>query len=377
MAVDRISGRVLEGIFMERFAFVLHPLRPEDFSRKFSWTQYCSGQWVERAMKWLPPLKAGKICGVQSMHNQAEGWFVACPLTARQIMELPQEYVFHKIIKTGKLAEKLGAKILGLGAFTSIVGDAGVTIAKNLAIPVTTGNSYTVATALEGTYAAARKMGIDVERANILVLGATGSIGAACAQILAEKVRYLTLAARDERKLSALAERIYLEYGAAVKVTRKVQSALRQADIVIAVTSALDSIIEPADLKPGAVVCDVARPRNVSKAVCQRNDVLVIEGGVIEVPGDVDFGINFGFPAKTAYACMAETMILALEGRYENFTLGRDLSVKQIRVIRSLAQKHGFKLAGLRSFERALTEEDIRQIRENAKKSVIGAREVG
>ena len=64
------------------------------------------------------------------------------------MVEMPEAYVL-KIIKAGKVAEKLGAKIVGLGAFTSIVGDAGVTVANNLNIAVTTGNSYTVATALE------------------------------------------------------------------------------------------------------------------------------------------------------------------------------------------------------------------------------------
>jgi hypothetical protein len=35
--------------------------------------------------------------------------------------------------------------------------------------------------------------------------------------------------------------------------------------------------------------------------------------------------------------------------------------------IASIASKHGFKLAGLRSFERQLSEEQIRQVRERAR----------
>ena len=34
--------------------------------------------------------------------------------------------------------------------------------------------------------------------------------------------------------------------------------------------------------------------------------------------GAVDFHFDFGFPPRTSYACMAETMALALEGRYES-----------------------------------------------------------
>lgn len=110
--------------------------------------------------------------------------------------------------------------------------------------------------------------------------------------------------------------------------------------------------------------------RDVSEAVAkERNDVLIIEGGVIEVPGDVDFHFSFGFPPKTAYACMSETMILALEGRYESFTLGKDISVERVEEITRLADKHGFKLAGFRSFERAVTDEKIAEIRKNAGRS--------
>lgn len=352
---------------VDNFAFIIHPLTAKDFARKFPFTKYWSDEFIEGVIKYLPPFKVSHITGVKSAFNEVEGWFVGCPLTSRQMVSLPEPYVLKKIIQAGKVAQKLGAKIVGLGAFTSIVGDAGITVAKNLDIAVTTGNSYTVATALEGTRLAAKLMDINLERANVVVLGATGSIGAACARIMAREVRYLTLVARHEAKLEKIASQILRSTGLAVKVTANTKSALRTADVVIAVTSAIDSIIEPEDLKPGAVVCDVARPRNVSRRVAElRNDVLVIEGGIVEVPGDVNFGLNFGFPPGTAYACMAETMILALEQRYENFTLGRNLTVKQIETIHQLAQKHGFKLAGLRSFERALTTEEIEAIKHNA-----------
>ncbi|MGC8861944.1 MAG: shikimate dehydrogenase, partial [Armatimonadota bacterium] len=92
----------------------------------------------------------------------------------------------------------------------------------------------------------------------------------------------------------------------------------------------------------------------------------VIEGGVVEVPGDVNFNFDFGFPPKTAYACMSETMMLALEGRYECFTLGKNVSLAQVEETQRLAAKHGFRLAGFRSFEKAVTQEQIERIRRNA-----------
>jgi predicted amino acid dehydrogenase len=148
---------------------------------------------------------------------------------------------------------------------------------------------------------------------------------------------------------------------------------LPQADLILTVTSSVGAIIEPHHLKIGAVVCDVSRPRDVPRKTAeQRGDVLVIEGGMVEVPGPVNFGFDFGFPAGKAYACMAETMILALEGRYESFTLGKDIKVERVEEIAQLGAKHGFRLAGFRSFERVVTEEQIDRTRSNSQRIRAG-----
>ncbi|MEW6771174.1 MAG: NAD(P)H-binding protein [Bacillota bacterium] len=353
---------------MESFAFVIHPLDVKDVARKFPFTRFLPARVVEGALKFLPAMKVAHITGVRSAYAETEGWFVSCPLTARQIMNLPADYVLKKLVRAGRLAEELGAKILGLGAFTKVFGDAGVSLAKNLRIPVTTGNSYTVATAVEGTREAARLMGHDLRGAAVAVVGATGAIGGVCAELLSREARELTLVGRNLQKLEMLADRILYRTGLAAKISTDIKKTLRGADIVITVTSAVDTVIEPEDLKPGAVVCDVARPRDVSRRVAtERPDVLVIEGGVVAVPGDVKFNLDFGFPPKTAYACMAETMVLALERRYESFTLGRELTTEKVEEIAALAQKHGFKLAGFRSFEKALDAAAIERVKEAAR----------
>ena len=143
---------------------------------------------------------------------------------------------------------------------------------------------------------------------------------------------------------------------------------LREAQIIIAVTSAIEAIIQPDHVKRGAVVCDVSRPRNASRALAeQRDDVLVIDGGAVAVPGEgFDFGFDFGFPPGLSYACMAETMILALEGRFEDYSLGPEMRLEQVREMGALAEKHGFRLAGFRCFERTVSDEDIARRRARA-----------
>ena len=63
---------------------------------------------------------------------------------------------------------------------------------------------------------------------------------------------------------------------------------------------------------------------------------------------------------------MSETMILALDGRYENFSLGRNLDINKINLISRLADKHHFRMSGFRNFERAVSSEHIEEVRHNA-----------
>ena len=60
-------------------------------------------------------------------------------------------------------------------------------------------------------------------------------------------------------------------------------------------------------------------------------------------------------------------MVLALEERYDDYTLGREYSLERIDEISSLAHKHGFRLAGLRSFERALSDAEVAAVRDRAR----------
>jgi fatty aldehyde-generating acyl-ACP reductase len=353
---------------LNRFAFIVHPLDASDVARKYPFARWLPSRLVEFAIRHMSARYVSKIEGIRSATGaETEGWFVGCPLTSRQLVEGDVRVSVRKIVEAGQMAADLGAGIVGLGAFTAVVGDAGVSVAEQLDIAVTTGNSYTVATAVEGTLRAAAMMGIVPGQATAAVLGATGSIGRVCAQLLAPQVGRLILVGRRPEALEQVADELRLASGAQVAAGTDVGEAVRQAEMVVAVTSAVEAVVEPEMLRPGAVVCDVARPRDVSVRVAeQRDDVLVIEGGAVSVPGDVSFNFDFGFPPGLAYACMAETMILALEGRFESYSLGRDLELARVEEISALADRHGFRLAGFRSFERAVDERTIERIRQRA-----------
>jgi fatty aldehyde-generating acyl-ACP reductase len=356
---------------VDTFAFIIHPIDPKrDVSRKYPLLgRICSERFINFGSTFFPPVYISEITGVtsQATGKEIKGWFIACPYTAARMLQLPEKMVYHKIIQTGRMAERLGAKVLGLGAFTSVVGDGGVTIARHLDVPVTSGDALTVSMAVQALCEAARMLEIPLRTARAAVVGATGAIGRVCAQLLSEKVGILYLIGRRPAALEELRSELLANGArAAIETSTDVQT-LRRARLILTVTSAGSAVIQPELLQPGSVVCDVARPRDVSARMANaRPDVLVIDGGMVEVPGPVDFHFDFGFPAGKAYACMAETMALALEGRFEDYTLGKLISRERVDEISAIASKHGFRLSGFRSFERAVTEEQIERVRREA-----------
>ncbi|MFN8401791.1 MAG: hypothetical protein U0X74_17400 [Anaerolineales bacterium] len=357
---------------MDSFAFIIHPIDPKrDVSRKYPFLgKVLSEKQIDFFSTFFPPVYISEIEGItsQATGKQIKGWFLACPYTPRRMMQLPERTVYRKIIQTGHAAEKLGANILGLGAFTSVIGDAGVTIANGLDIPVTTGDSYTVMMAVQAIREAAKVMDIRMADATVAVVGATGSIGRVCAELIAGEAARTLLIARDEQKLEALRDRLKVQARSELCISTKMD-VLKEAQLILTVTSAVHDVIQPEHLQPGSVVCDVARPRDVSAMVAAvRDDILVIDGGMVDVPGPVNFHFNFGFPEGKAYACMAETIALALEGRFEDYTVGKDFTLSRVKEITAIAEKHGFRMSGFRSFEREVTEEQIEAVRRNARR---------
>lgn len=356
----------------DTFAFIIHPIDPKsDVARKYPLLgKLLSEGQINFFSRFFPPVYISEISGVRSAATGREvrGWFIACPFTPKTMLSLPVETVYRKIVACGHMAERLGARILGLGAYTSVVGDAGETIARRLNIPVTTGDAYTVSMAVAAVREAARRMGLRMDESTAAVVGATGAIGQVCAQILAREVAELILIGRHAETLADVhaqcsGQRARVRSGTDL-------DAISEASLVLSVTSATTAVIEPEHLRSGAVVCDVARPRDVARRVAElRDDVLVIDGGMVEVPGPVDFGFDFGFPPGKAYACMAETMALALEGRYEDYSVGKQITLAQVEEIGAIAARHGFRLSGFRSFERVVTDAQIAAVRERARRA--------
>jgi len=356
---------------MHSFAFIIHPIDPKrDVARKYPFLgKVLPEAAIHFVCRFWPPVELSHITGARSTATgeEIEGWLIAVPYTPQRMLQLPTAEVYNKIIAAGHLAARLGAQILGLGAYTSVIGDGGATIARNLDIAVTSGDSYTAALSVQATRQAAQLMDIDIAQTTLAVVGGAGAIGAAVAQLLAPHVNHMLLIGRQREALDVVAEKVRRAGCREVHTSTEIMD-VAKAQVVVTVTSAGGNLIQPEMLRRGAVICDVSRPRDVSHHVIQaRDDVLVIDGGLVRVPGEVDFGFNYGLPSHLTYGCLAETMALAFEGRFEDYSIGKELSVEQVQEIDALATKHGFELAALRSFERKLEDALLEKVKANAK----------
>jgi acetylornithine/succinyldiaminopimelate/putrescine aminotransferase/predicted amino acid dehydrogenase len=393
-----------------RFAFLVHPLDDSsvaDFDRALAGLNPDSLRQI--ANEWLPemaPFVIGEAVIPSKEGKTAFCEFINIPRTASQLLDMePAESI--GLVRQGiELAKARGAQLVGLGAYTAVVSWGGMGL-RETGVPLTTGNSYTVITACQATLAALERLQIDSGRTTAAIVGAAGSIGRCLALLLAQSVeriillgnpanprrslgkltmvaaevcRHLLSAAQESpmgRKIAGipgcpdssldLADflRFFNDNSPLLPITVSLDAdtELPKADVVATATSSVSDLVKPENVKFGAIVCDLSRPANVSREIKNRRpDVLVIDGGVVEVWNRPDLGWNFGFEQGLCYACMAETMLLALEGHLEHTSIGSSIDMHTLGLLQSLADKHGFRLADLRSFDKPLSEKDWQRV---------------
>ena len=368
---------------IRRFAFVVHPLSQEYIKKGFPLprgTPKFIMDKVETLAAYMPPMVYCKMSNIVSPSGaEAEGWLISVGGTPREMLSHSPEFTYRRLLHAAKIAEGLGAQIMGLGAFTKVVGDAGITVARRASIPITTGNSYSASGALWAAADAMRRMGLIKPTrgskrvpAKTMVIGATGSIGSVSARLLAMAFDEVVIAGRDIKKLNELRDSI-LQDTPDAKVTSSTDydSLLGDMDMIVTSTSgAGKKILDITKVKPGCVITDVARPLDLPPSeVAKRPDVLVIESGEIELPTPVKGMKSIGLPKNVIYACLAETIVLALEGRFEVFTIGRDTEWEKVKEIYKLGIKHGMKLSAISGVKGVYSDEDIAKVVALAKKA--------
>jgi acetylornithine/succinyldiaminopimelate/putrescine aminotransferase/predicted amino acid dehydrogenase/acyl carrier protein len=398
-AYEPKRGRIAEPQVGDgRFAFLVHPLAWKDYGDlDRTLTALTNDQLATLSSAMadnFDPFVIGQTRVVGKNGKAAFGEFILVPRRAEELKSMPQAQALDEIHKGVALGAKRGANIIGLGAYTSVVTRGGLSL-KGLPVPaLTTGNSYTAVAARDTIRLAAAEKGWLLPNRSVAILGAAGSIGDATAILLScdigrlvllgnpahpdeSRQRLLQVAGRivwarrqsdegpqplpgsvaswareldfyvparpDRATLARLGEELIRRSGSVV-VSVDAAGMLPEVDLIVSCTSSTEHIVREEWLRSRVVVCDVSRPSNIAADVgLNRPDVMILNGGVVRMPGNASLGINASLGHGLSYACMAETMMLAMEKRYEDTSLGFDLAPDRVIEMERLANQLGFE----------------------------------
>lgn len=353
---------------MYDYALIVHPTNEELLYKYEPGLRRRSKALVKKVLEWMSPFKAAEVEGLNScLGRTAKGALVMCPLLMEQMATLSPRRIMKAVINTLEFARlTLNPRIIGLTAYVAFPGNKGLDITKIINTPMTTGSNYTLATIPECILRAADLMEIELDRTSALVLGATSSVGKFCIEVLSHFVCAMYITAHNEDKLGLFLADLPREKRSKLHRITDMNRIPTEVNIVIVATNRIPPEFDINKLNPGTIIFDASYPRQISSET--RDDVLVIDGVYITPPGNVEFNFDFGLPPHYCYPCMAEPMILALEKRFDNYSLGREFDPNKIREIMRLGAKHGFEISGLTSREKVIKDSEVAKIKNNSLK---------
>ncbi len=233
----------------------------------------------------------------------------------------------------------MGCKIVGLGALTASVTKAGTWLLTRTRLPLTTGNAYTVAVACEDLEQIIARFGFADPL--IAIVGCYGNIGEALTKLLGGRYR-LMLIGRAEDMLFAFVDRMKGRLGPEAVISTDLDD-LRKTDIIVTATNNPSLKISAEMLQPNAIVYDLAQPPNADHPSFWSGErVLRLDGGYVTVPG-LQMQFNLGLPKGVVFACLAETILQALERDFCSH-VGR-VDLVHVVLMARRARRAGFRSA--------------------------------
>ncbi len=263
----------------------------------------------------------------------------------------------RKVLNAMELAQKKGINITALGGFTSIIFE-NFNLLKHQHIRnttlqwerFTTGNTHTAWVICRQLEINAPSVGIDLKKARVAVIGATGDIGSAVCRWLVDRtnVAELLLVARQKQPLLDLQK----DLGGGVINT--LEEALPKADVVVWVASMPKTLeIDSTNLQSPCLMIDGGYPKNLD-AKFSGKGVHILKGGIVEFFTDIGWSMmelaEMDRPQREMFACFAEAMLLEFENCHTNFSWGRNnITLEKMDYIGNASVKHGFSTLNLKT----------------------------
>lgn len=335
-------------------AFMIHPLTPDHLwqARRLAWLRPLVERGVvpQRLLRWalhhVSPMKVGELTGIRT----PDGVSVRCHLISVPL--LPDVFHTHpdlatrRAIQGARLAQELGASVVGLGSFWSVVGNKGADVQAAVPdITVTNGGAFTAGTvqeAIPGILEHFEAQGRDLRGVTAAVVGANGVVAFGIARTIAPRVGRLILIGRDQQRLDRSTNTLRRAFKDTQIEATTAYEVLPDAELIFTATSDPDPVIFSRHVSPGTWIFDEGRPADVDAEVTQVPGVRVIPGGVVRPPGQMTTRIDLQFGPGNVPACLAETLIIAATGERERQSLGSQTRTENIQFFVETARRLNF-----------------------------------
>ena len=326
----------------QQLSAIVHGIRPAGMAA-------VSIDDLRSIVPWIPPRTVSRFT-VGAPPERLDAIFIDTFLSPDALAQRPNRQRIERVRDAVRVAEREGAALVSLGGFTSILFESD-RIGWDGDIAVTTGNSLTAALIVKGVERAAALLGRDLGTEAVLVIGASGDVGSACARSLAGRVGRLMLAARNAGRLER--EGAALARSGPVAWSTDVDAMLGEAGIVIAAASTAEPTFDISHCRADAIICDAGYPKNIAVDAGGGGRRLFwgglgsVDGGFASSDGMLERFYRFPVP-QVAHGCILEGVVLALSGRFESYSSGRGrIGPDAVATIWNMARGHGVGLAPL------------------------------
>jgi fatty aldehyde-generating acyl-ACP reductase len=304
---------------------------------------------IKGIFSFIPPRDIFKIKAQSKTGTEVNGVYIETFIDPDRLGAAYTRANISKVMNAVSFAKNMGAKVVTLGGFTSIVLEGNLDALPTGETKFTTGNTLTAAYIVKRIEQAAILHDINLAESSVLIIGATGDIGMACTAYLKNKVQQLLLSARNQQRLERLAQALIKE-NIAVAYSVSLQDLIPEADIIIGVASSTG--IELAGCKKNVLICDAGYPKNLETTIQNSNELNLFHGGM----GQISRGYSFSPDYTTSmyhheaphisHGCVLEAIVLAMENKFETYSAGKgNITIDKMEEIYNFSLKHGVVVA--------------------------------
>ena len=258
-----------------------------------------------------------------------------------------KQKIVDKIQKTINIAAQNGAKIISLGAYTSIISNNGLSLAEPPNCKIITGNTLAAASGVRRILEQIKKDRNILGSLKLGVVGAGGNIGSVVASALIKsdiEFEKLVLFGKSRKKLNILREKVHNSETSFNNIDICTDlSMLKECNIIISACNSSDPIIFPHHLNENhpILISDLSVPPSLSLEIHKMKNInLLTFASYVRLSEDPDFIMSSETPKGTSFCCAAEAILLALEP-VDLYLKGR-LKETELEIITQLAEKHHF-----------------------------------